>query len=531
MSQVSIIKYHGARAIAKPDSSLALMMTPEQERGLLTEIQAKLSGLGEPPQLGYRVTLADIQKAIRMSEIGEPYYMFALFRDMIENDPHLSSSIGQRVMSFMGQNETIEPFDPENKDDKIACEFIEDIRDNCENWREGMVHLAQGHIWPIAGCEKIYAKVEPEDAYKFRHPTQWKLSKLHPIPWPLFTYKIAYWWGTAAGAVPGQNQSPGDFTTGTGAVPINNPPGISAYKPQMVSDNSVYVWNPQDWHADLRFYGTLSNGLIDWTLATGYKPDKVRHVLHSAQVSTSGMRENFGSILRSIIALWFYKRNLIDWGLRGMERYGSPFAIAKANISNKNISDLLTKAFDQASKINALLIPNGTTVDLKEINAAGMADGYIKMIDMLNMEITKGILGQTMSTSNKGNGLTGGSGQADLHGDVKEEWSLFDKRSFCDMQAQQIFEPLLRINGYKGRCRAVRGGVSAGQQAQLAKTLQSLYLSGVRVKAEEEQKLTNTFGFKMEVFDPQEQKEDADAGSKNKKSLADHKNKNKGSIP
>ena len=113
----------------------------------------------------------------------------------------------------------------------------------------------------------------------------------------------------------------------------------------------------------------------------------------------------------------------------------------------------------------------------------------------------------------------------------KEEWSLFDKRSFCDMQWQQIFEQVLRINGYKGRCRSVRGGVSANQQAMLAKTLQSLYLSGVRVKAEEEQKLTNTFGFKMEVFDPSEQKEDAGAGDKNKKSLADHKNKNKGSIP
>lgn len=503
----------------------------DAEKGILTEIQARLSGLGEPPQLGYRVTLADIQKAIRMSEIGEPYYMFALFRDMIENDPHLSSSIGQRIMSFMGQNETIEPVDPENKDDKIAAEFIEDIILNCENWREGNVHLAQGHIWPLAGCEKIYAKIDSQDGHKFRHPTQWKLAKLHPIPWPLYTYKIAYWWGAAGGSVPSQGQVPNGFTVGTGAVPINNPPGISAYNPPQQSDNGVYVWNPQDWHADLRFYGTLSNGLIDWTLSTGYKPDRVRHVLHSAQVSTSGMRENFGSILRSIIALWFYKRNLIDWSLRGMERYGSPFAIAKANINNKNISDLLTKAFDQASKINALLVPNGTNVELKEINAAGMADGYIKMIDMLNMEITKGILGQTMSTSNKGNGLTGGSGQADLHGEVKEEWSLFDKRSFCDMQYQQIFEPILRINGYKGRCRSVRGGVSANQQAMLAKTFQSLYLSGVRLKTEEEQKLTNTFGFKLEVFDPAEQKEDADADFKNKKSKSDHKNPKKGSVP
>jgi hypothetical protein len=508
-----------------------LMMSPEQERGLLTEIQARLSGLGEPPQLGYRVTLADIQKAIRMSEIGEPYYMFALFRDMIENDPHLSAEIGKRVMSFMGQNETIEPFDPNNKDDVEACEFIEDIRENCENWREGMVHLAQGHIWPVSGVEKIFARVEPEDAYKFRHPTQWKLQKLHPIPWPLYTYKIAYWWAGAAGSVPGHQQTPGAFTTGTGSVPINNPPGISAYHAPMLADNNVYVWNPQDWHADLRFYGTLQNGLIDWTLATGYKPEKWKHVIHSAQVATSGMRENYGSILRSLIPIWFYKRNLIDWLLRGMERYGSPFAIAKANINNKNISDLLTKAFDQASKINALLVPNGTTVDLKEVQTSGMADGYAKAIELLNTEMTRGILGQTLSTSSKGSGMMGGSGVADLHGEVKEEWSLFDKRSFCDMQWQQIFEQVLRINGYKGRCRSVRGGVSANQQAMLAKTLQSLYLSGVRVKKEEEQKLTNTFGFKLEVFDPQEQKEDADADSKNKKALADHKNKKKGVIP
>jgi hypothetical protein len=159
----------------------------------LKEIQARLSGLGEPPQLGYRVNLNDIQKAIKCSEVGEPYFMFALFRDMIENDPHLSAMIGQRVMSFMGQSETIEPIDPDDAEDKKAAEFIEDIIANCDNWREGSTHLAQGHIWPLAGAEKIYAKVEPEDAYKFRHPTTWMLRKLHPIPWPLYTYKIAYW--------------------------------------------------------------------------------------------------------------------------------------------------------------------------------------------------------------------------------------------------------------------------------------------------------------------------------------------------
>jgi Protein of unknown function (DUF935) len=497
-------------------------MSEEMEKSVLTEIQARLSGLGEPPQLGYRVNLSDIQKAIRCSEIGEPFFMFALYRDMIENDPHLAAMIGQRVMSFMGQSETIEPIDPDDKDDKIAAEFIEDIRDNCDNWREGSTHLAQGHIWPVAACEKIYAPVSPEDAGKFRHPTQWRLRLLHPIPWPLFTYKVAYWMASGGG-VPGQSMLPGNsFITGTGAVPINNPPGVSTYNPPHSQQNDVMVWNPQDWHADLRFYGTLDNGVIDWSLATGYKPDKTRHVIHSAQVATSGMRENYGSVLRGIIPLWFYKRQLIDWLLRNMERYGSPFAVAQANIKDKGVSDLLTKAFDQASKINALLVPNGTKIDLKEIQVASMTDGFIKAIDMLDSQITKGIVGQTMSSSSKGNGLTGGSGQADLQGEVREEWSLFDKRSYCDMQSQQIFEPILKINGYKGRCRSVRGGVSANQQAMFAKTAQSLGLAGWFIDESEKQKMTNMYGVKMSFLGvPQTQE----------KSLADHRNKNKGVIP
>lgn len=492
------------------------------ELGLLREIQARLSGIGEPPQFGQSVTLAGIQKAIRMSELGEPWLMFALFRDMAENDAHIASEMGKRIMSFMGQNETIEPFDPTNKEDVQASEFIEDIIANCENWREGCVHLAQGHIWPISGAEKVYAKVKPEEQYKFRHPTQWRLRKLHPIPWPLYTYKVAYWNVGQIGGSPGDLMVPQGFTTGSGAVPINSPPGIVAYYPNdSGNENRVLIWNPQDWHPDLRFYGTLSNGMIDWSLSTGYKPDPVHHVLHSAQVATSGMRDNFGSILRSLIPIWFYKRNLLDWYMQKMERYGGPFAVGYANMNNKNISDILTKAFNQASVLNALLVPPGTKIDLKEVNTSGMSDGFAKGIEVLNTEMTKGILGQTLSTSSKGSGMMGGSGVADLHGEVKEEWSLYDKRSFCEMQGQQIFFPILRLNGYKGRCRSVRGGVSANQQALFSKTLQSLYLSGVRVKKEEEQKLTNTFGFKMEVFDPQAE---AAAAAKNSKSASDKQN-------
>ena len=488
---------------------------------LPTEIIAKLSGLGDAPQFGNSVNLADIQNAIKTSERGEPYYLFALFRDMIENDSHIQAEMGKRIMSFMGQNESIEPVDKNNPDDVAAAEVIQDMIVNCDNWREGSLHLANGHIWPIAGAEKIYEPVDGADRYKYKHPVNYRLKKLHPIPYPLFTYKVAYWNVNSTGIAPQGGVVPQGILTNTGAMPNQDVAGISSLGTyNNVNQNPALIWNPNDWHADLRFYSTYGNGLIDWTMANCYKPDPTRHVLHSANVATASMRENFGGTLRSLIPWWFYSANLRDWMMRGMERYGSPFAVAYAQTQNKNVFDLLTKAFNQATKINALIVPPQAKIELKEVQVSGMADAYVKTIECCDTQKTKAILGQTLSTSSKGSGMMGGSGVADLHSDVKEEWALFDKRAFCDMQWKQIFEPYLRINGYKGRCRAVRGGINPTQQALMARTFQSLYLSGIRVAKTEEQQLTNTFGIKLEVFDPAE-----NTGGDNKqgKSIQDKK--------
>ena len=493
-------------------------------------VLARLSGLGEPPQLGNAVTLANIQQAIRTSERGEPYYLFSLFRDMIENDSHMQAEIGKRIMSFMGQNETIEPVDKNNAEDVKAAEMITDMITNCDNWREGSLHLANGHIWVISGAEKIYEPVKPEDLYKYKHQVRYRLKKLHPIPWALFTYKVAYWNVSSTGQDPQGGMAPQGVMTNSGAMPIQDTQKNTALNQYWMNknNNDVLIWNPNDWHADLRFYGTYSNGLIDWSMSNCYKPDPVRHVLHSANVSTVGMRENFGGLLRSLIPWWFFSTSGRDWFARAMERYASPFAVAYANTANKNVFDLLTKAFNQATKVNALIVPPQTKIELKEVMVSGMADGYAKFIEICNTEKTKAILGQTLSTSSKGSGMMGGSGVADLHSDVKEEWALFDKRAYCDMQWKQIFEPYLIINGCKGRCRSVRGGINPSQQALMAKTFQSLYLSGVRIAKSEEQQLTNTFGIKLEVFDPAENQ---GAGDKADKSKADHKNPNKGVIP
>lgn len=487
-------------------------------------IQHKLSGLGEPPQLGNAVTLANIQQAIRTSERGEPYYLFALFRDMIENDSHMQAEIGKRIMSFMGPTETIEPFDKSNPDDVAAAEVIKEMIENCDNWDEGSLHLANGHIWPIAGCEKIYAPVDGHERHNFKYPVQYRLKKLHPIPYALYTYKVAYWNVNMGGSYPEGGMTPQGVLTNTGAMPIQDTQNKTAlnYQAYEKENDSVLVWNPNDWHSDLRFYSTFANGLLDWTMQNCYKPDPTRHVLHSASVATTSMRENFGGVLRGLIPWWFFSQNGRDWFARAMERYASPFAVAYANTANKNVFDLLTKAFNQATKVNALIVPPQAKIELKEIQVSNMADGYAKFIELCNTEKTKAILGQTLSTTSKGSGMMGGSGVADLHGEVRAEWCMYDKRRYSEMQKDQIFDPYLRINGYRGRCRSIRGGITPANQAVLATTLQKLALAGIFVDETAEQDLTNTFGMKLKIKDITQMQ-----GDKSGKSLEDKSNHGK----
>lgn len=266
------------------------------------------------------------------------------------------------------------------------------------------------------------------------------------------------------------------------------------------SDPNALVWNPDDWNADLRFYNVLSNGLIDWTMSAAYKPDPERHVLHSANVATSSMKNNYGGLLGSLVFPWFLSMQGRDWFSRAMERYASPFAVAYANTANKNIFDLLTKAFNQATKVNALIVPPQAKIELKEVMVSGMADGYAKFIEMLNTEKTKAILGQTLSTTAKATGL--GSGVADLQGEVRSDWMIYDQRAFADMEQKQIFEQYLRINGYKGRVPKIyRNGLTPANQLAKAKTLLTLSQAGVFVDESAQDDLSKDFGTKLKVVD------------------------------
>lgn len=488
-------------------------------------VLGRLSGLGEPPQFGNRVTLPDIQRAYETARWGEVYWKFALFRDMIINDSHIQAEIGKRIMSFIGQHCTLEPYDKKVAADVEAKEAIEDMIANCDNWREGCLHLAGGHVWPVAAAERIYAPVDASEQFKFRHKVRYRLKKLHVVPYALLNYRVAYWNLNNSGSAPGTGPSPMPAMSNSGAIPITDGSysGASALSGYGINyDPDVLVWNPDDWQPDLRFYNVLSNGLIDWTLANCYKADPKRHIIYSANVSTAGMRENWASVLDSLVPWWFFSTSGRDWFARAMERYGSPFSVVNANTTNKNLFDSLAKAFREATKINALIVPTQAKVELKEVQYTSMADAYAKFIEVCNVEKTKAILGQVLSTSPKNTGL--GSGVADLQGEVRSEWRIYDERAFGTMERTEIFEPYLRINGFKGRApKSIRGGLTLPNQQSLSKTIANNAQAGWVVSEESAEDLSKLFGgLKMEFVGLPKSggdgEDDEEGGKKNVKS-------------
>jgi phage gp29-like protein len=187
-----------------------------------------------------------------------------------------------------------------------------------------------------------------------------------------------------------------------------------------------------------------------------------------------------------------------------MERYASPFSVAYANTSNKNVFDALTKAFSDATKINGLIVPPQCKIELKEVMVSSMADGYAKFIEMLNVAKTVAILGQSLSTSAKG-GAGFGSGVADLQGEVRSDWSIYDQDAFGSMEEKQIFSQYLKINGCKGRVpKSRRGGLTIGNQSLKAKTLVDLRTAGVAVDETSISDLSKQFGTKLRIMSTEE---------------------------
>lgn len=421
-----------------------LTLAADKIKAVITTARKAFVGLNyEPPNLSTSATVATVQSAIRSAEGGDTRQLFALYRDLSIGGSHIQCEFGKRKMAVLSQPHSILPQDPKNADDVAASQAVAQMISDCENWTDGLTHLLDATLWPVAVVEKLYRPADQENDGRERSegPTlQYTLRRLHLVNPTLLCFR------KPASAALNVQRSTLNFERSNGEV--NEP-----------------------WESELRFHPTDAEGRISFGWDSSYAAERERHIVHRGHL-LAGVRDNWGGPMRSIVFWWLMSVLGRDWFARAMERYGSPFPVGKTDATNQAAVDLLTEAFALSTKIGGLVVDNETQVELIQAATTGMADAHEKFIGLCNREISKVIVGQELSATSAPTGL--GSGTANLQGDVREDIRSFDQIKLAETLTRQLFDPFLEINGLRGKVKIVWGGLDSAEAKEVADLLVSL---------------------------------------------------------
>ena len=116
----------------------------------------------------------------------------------------------------------------------------------------------------------------------------------------------------------------------------------------------------------------------------------------------------------------FFKRQSITFWLTFADKFGSPTAIGKyPNGAGKPEQTKLLQALAAIAQDAGVIVPEGMVIELLEASRSGSVDTYEKLVRYMDEQISKAVLGETMSTTAASTGL--GSNQAGVQNDVRLE--------------------------------------------------------------------------------------------------------------
>ena len=119
-----------------------------------------------------------------------------------------------------------------------------------------------------------------------------------------------------------------------------------------------------------------------------------------------------------------------------------PFRVAKYDGYDEKTRQELESALKDAGSAAYIVIPKETDLNFIQNNTQGSSILYDQLIDVCNKELSKLILGQTMTTE-----AGGALAQAKVHQEVEQEIHNADKLFVRNVLNDKLI-PLLRIHGF-----------------------------------------------------------------------------------
>jgi hypothetical protein len=443
-------------------------LKPNGEK-VLTQREIWVSGVGQPYYLRNLQDIQRLENALRSAERGATWYLFAIFRDMIASNSHLQAEWAKRKSVIIGNPETLIPYSNQ-PDDVLAAEVIREMIANCRNWYDGLNHLLDATLWPLAAVEKIYEPVSNLSS-DFNHPVRFKLLELAPIDPTLLCFQLPY--------IPGYTMP-------------RNQTGERGEQPD--------YFNPNDWESWLRFYRVNEFGVPKYLSTDTIKPDPEKHMIHRGNMLSPTIPPNFGGHLRAILFWDLLATQDRDWWAMMMQKHGMPLLVGQVDTQQKNAVEYMKQAMSLCMQLGGVILDRKAKLNFEQISYQDASRSHQLFSEFCQREISKIVVGQTLSTFPEKTGM--GSGAAAQSEDIREDIRLQDTLKLSDTLQKQLFKQYLRVNGYRGKPpRILWGGMRPDQAENMARTLGFLYTAGISLDESGLQAFKERFGFGIKYLD------------------------------
>jgi len=227
-----------------------------------------------------------------------------------------------------------------------------------------------------------------------------------------------------------------------------------------------------------------------------FDPEPERYVAHVGHILTA-VPENWGGPMRSLIFWWLLSSMGKDWWGRFLDRYGTPFIVGRYDQADDASRSILQRAFSYCTKLGGLVVSKETDIEIKQAAASDSGEAYKTFIELCNREISKLILGETLSSDAQATGM--GSGVSKEQGSKRAEKRSGDARRLGATLREQLFKQYLQINGIPGRAPIlVWGSVSAEEMAAMADVLDALNGAGLEVADDAIPVISERFGLSVQ---------------------------------
>ncbi len=154
-----------------------------------------------------------------------------------------------------------------------------------------------------------------------------------------------------------------------------------------------------------------------------------------------GESDSYGLLMKAAQYVIYKRGGFGDWA-QYCELFGMPFRVAKYDGYDEKTRGELEGALKAAGSAAYIVIPKEAELHFIQNNTTGSAILYDMLVDSCNKELSKLVLGQTMTTE-----ATGAYAQAKIHLEVEMEIHYSDKLFVKNILNEKLI-PLLRIHGF-----------------------------------------------------------------------------------